>query len=234
MPPAPFRIKATSLDDSSQSYEFESIQAARRSLMEWQQKNVGGHILKKCALEGREAYGFHWEMLSPIIEKPKPLQLKGKHMDGKDIYQFYNKPVVYILECLSDGKPCVYIGKTGDIQARLNHIMKQYTKCSLYSVYNVSNTFDIEKEFNNQCRNYHYKNELYTGLRVDEFDDILARLCCGIRHPTTYDNELELARINLERIKIEKELEVVRINHEIEMKRLDFEIAKLTKQTHPQ
>lgn len=252
MPPAPFRVKATSIEDSSQTHEFDSIQAARRALMEWQQKNVGGHLLKKFALEGREAYGFRWKMLSTHIpaksvsvKSTKHLEFKGRNMEGKDIYQFYNKPVVYMLECILDGNVYAHIGTTSDIQHRLQHVDKQYASCSLYSVYSIPDPICLEKKFKEFCERYHFQNQLYTGLKMEEFDDVLAELYCIMRSNSAHEKELEIMRINLEierikrdteieRIKIEKELEMARtnleisrINQELEMKRLDLEIAKL-------
>jgi hypothetical protein len=237
MPPVPFRVKATSVEDSSQTHEFDSIQAARRALMEWQQKNVGGHLLKKFALERREAYGFRWEMLSPITNSVKDVQSKtngnivltGRHMEGKTIYDFYNKPVVYLLECSLDGNAYVHIGSTENIQSRLPHVTKQYTSCSLYSVYTVFDPICLERKFKEMCIMYYHKNDLYTGMKAEEFDDILAELYCIMRGKSGYDKELEIMRINLEIERIKRDTEIHRMNHELEMKRLDLEIAKANK-----
>lgn len=239
-----FRIKATSVNDPSQVHEFESLQAARKALIEWQNKNVGGHLLKKYAIGNREAYGFRWEMVSNISQEfqhPKPndtMKLESRHVD-KRLYKFYDQPVVYMLEFPFQGKVFAKVGWTDDLRVQLETDAINYPGCSIYSAYEIDNPFLVEKEFLDYCgafsheltRNSKIIGTIYTGLPIEEFDDKLAELCCEMKTKFRKNSEIEILRLHLEKEKLKLELERLRCEHEIALKKMDLELIKIKNST---
>jgi hypothetical protein len=181
--------------------------------------------------------------------------IKGKRMKDRSIWEFYNSNVIYLLEFIHNGKVYAKIGWSNDIKDRMESHIGTYVGCSLYSIYMVDNASKVEKEFKERCAIYNEKvvlggktrTELFTGLTIEEFDDILAQVYHDMQRQTRNETEIELARINLEleRVKqateiarlnqeqdierMKQETEIARLNQELEMKRLDFEIAKLNR-----
>lgn len=185
--------------------------------------------------------------------KSNKFLIKGERMRDRSIWEFYNANVIYLLEFIHNGKVYAKIGWSDDIKDRMKAHVGTYVGCNLYSIYMVGNASILEKEFKERCAIYNEqivlgdktRTELFTGLTMEEFDDILAQIYREMRYISSNQKEVELARINLEleRVKqsteiarlnqeqdierMKQETEMARLSQELEMKRLDFEIAKL-------
>lgn len=175
-------------------------------------------------------------MTDAVRANPKSCKymFKSPRMQGKSVYEFHNKCVVYLLVYTIDGKIYIKVGYSDDIRKRLDAHYQELQCFELYSVIAMDNAFRLEKAFKEKFALYNEelmisgktKTEFFTGMTAEEAEDQLFELYHEMRLQNATDKQLEFEKMKLE---MELKLRLAEMAHQLEMKKLELAIVQANK-----
>lgn len=182
-----------------------------------------------------------------IYANPKSSKyvLRSPLMKGRYIIEFYDKPVVYLLEFTWNTKKYIKVGWSMDFKERIGTHFKELSGCTIYAISIIDNPVIVEKKWKEALGAYNEeldvngstKTELFTGVSVEEGERLLVRLCDEQRLRQAQDKQLDnrMDEISLERERMEHErakmeheraMLLAKMAHELEMKRLELQLLQ--------
>lgn len=171
-----------------------------------------------------------------IYANPKSSKyvLRSPLMKGRYIIEFYDKPVVYLLEFIWNSRKYIKVGWSMDFKDRITTHFKELPGCTIYAISIIDNPVTVEKKWKEALAAYNEeldvngsnKTELFTGVSIEEAEQLLIRLCDDQRLRQAQEKQLDNIKdgICLERERMEHER--AKMAHELEMKRLELQLMQ--------
>lgn len=165
-------------------------------------------------------------------------------MKGRYINEFYNKPVVYLLEFSWNNRKYIKIGCSMDFKDRVTTHFKELPGFTIYTISVIDNPVVVEKKWKDAFAAYNeevdvngsIKTEFFIGVSVEEGEQLLNKLCDEqllrkAQEKQLGDIYLERERREHERAKMEHENakmehDKFKMAHELEMKRLEMQLMQ--------
>lgn len=171
--------------------------------------------------------------------------LRSPMMKGKYITDFYRKPVVYLLEFHHNSKNFIKVGWSTDFKERITAHFTELPGCTIYCVHVIDNPMLIEYDWKEAFRAFNdkvdvngsIKTELFTGITIEEGEQLLVRMCeeQRLKQMEGRKHDYDLKSLELESRRMEFELkrmefELKRMEHERVMKQLELQILEKQEQ----
>lgn len=165
--------------------------------------------------------------------------LKSPSMKGKYVTQFYGKPVVYLLTWENQGKEYIKVGLSTDFKERMKTLSAELPGCVIYSVFVSDHAQKVESDWKDDFMAYNdrfemknsVKTEFFTGVTIEEAEARLVELCNEYamqdRVGSDRKHAEELARIALEKAKLDHDADIRKEELGLEKARVELEIIKL-------
>jgi hypothetical protein len=160
--------------------------------------------------------------------------LRSPLMKGRYIIEFYDKPVVYLLEFVWNDKKYIKVGWSMDFKDRITTHFKELPGCTIYTINIIDNPVIVEKKWKEALAAYNEeldvngstKTEFFTGVSIEEGEELLVRLSDEqrLRQAQTQQMDNRKDEICLERERMEHER--AKMAHELEMKRLELQLLQ--------
>lgn len=154
--------------------------------------------------------------------------LRSPFMQGRYINEFYNKPVVYLLEFTHGGKSYIKVGYSMDFKERIADHFVELPGCTIYTIVVIDNPQVVESGWKEAFGAYNdrvdvngsIKTELFTGVSLEEGEAYLKKLCEEARFANQNDRELAIMQMRMAH-------ELALKDRDIEIKRLELQILQL-------